>query len=207
MRPTPTFTATSATPACPGRKCPDKISAALDVPRLVAESAAAWDGGYAICGVIGNGDMFVMRDPRGIRPCHMLVTDEVIAFASERVPLMTVFEADAADVKAVDPGSMITIKSDGSMSDTAFAAPQKFTPCSFEKIYFSRGNDPQIYRERKAMGAALVPQVVEAIHGAFEKTIFSFIPNTAETAYHGLMDGLRLFRRQQVRAAILQGRG
>jgi amidophosphoribosyltransferase len=90
------------------------------------------------------------------------------------------------------------------MSDTAFAPPQRFTPCSFEKIYFSRGNDPQIYRERKAMGAALVPQVVESIGGAFEKTIFSFIPNTAETAYHGLMDGLRLYRRQQVRTSILE---
>ncbi len=188
----------------PGSEMPEKISAALDVPRLVAESAAAWDGGYAICGVIGNGDMFVMRDPRGIRPCHMLVTDEVVAFASERVPLMTVFEADASEVKAVDPGSMITIKADGTMTDSAFAPPQKFTPCSFEKIYFSRGNDPQIYRERKAMGAALVPQVVESIDGAFEKTIFSFIPNTAETAYLGLMDGLRLFRRQQVRSSILE---
>ena len=188
----------------PGSEMPARISAALDVPKLVAESAAAWDGGYAICGVIGNGDMFVMRDPRGIRPCHMLVTDEVIAFASERVPLMTVFEAEASDVKAVDPGSMITIKSDGTMSDSAFAPPQKYTPCSFEKIYFSRGNDPQIYRERKAMGAALVPQVVESIGGAFEKTTFSFIPNTAETAYYGLMDGLRLFRRQEVRSSILQ---
>lgn len=188
----------------PGAEMPDRISAALDVPRLVAESAAAWDGGYAICGVIGNGDMFVMRDPRGIRPCHMLVTDEFVAFASERVPLMTVFEAAAEDVKAVDPGSMITIKSDGSISDSAFAPPQRYTPCSFEKIYFSRGNDPQIYRERKAMGAALVPQVVDSIGGAFEKTIFSFIPNTAETAYHGLMDGLRLYRRQQVRSSILK---
>ena len=188
----------------PGAEMPERISAALDVPRLVAQSAAAWDGGYAICGVIGNGDMFVMRDPRGIRPCHMLVTDEVIAFASERVPLMTVFEASAESVKAVDPGSMISIKSDGSMRDIAFAPTQRYTPCSFEKIYFSRGNDPQIYRERKAMGAALVPQVVDSISGAFDKTVFSFIPNTAETAYHGLMDGLRLFRRQEVRSAILQ---
>ncbi len=187
----------------PGEEMPDRISALLDVPKLVAESASAWDGGYTICGVIGNGDMFVMRDPRGIRPCHMLVTDEVIAFASERVPLMTVFEADADDVKAVDPGSMISIKSDGTLSDTAFSPPQRYSPCSFEKIYFSRGNDPQIYRERKAMGAALVPQVVESIGREFEKTVFSFIPNTAETAYHGLMDGLRLFRREQVRSAIL----
>ncbi len=188
----------------PGHEIPGLISQALDVPKLVAESAAAWDGGYSICGAIGNGDMFVMRDPRGIRPCHMLITDEVIAFASERVPLMTVFEADVEQVKAVDPGSIITIKSDGTITDQPFAAPQKYTPCSFEKIYFSRGNDPQIYRERKAMGAALVDQVVKSIGGAFEKTVFSFIPNTAETAYHGLMDGLRLYRRQEVRSSILK---
>ena len=188
----------------PGHEMPAMISTALDVPKLVSESAQAWDGGYTICGAIGNGDMFVMRDPRGIRPCHMLITDEVIAFASERVPLMTVFEADVSQVKAVDPGSIITIKSDGTISDQQFAAPQKYTPCSFEKIYFSRGNDPQIYRERKAMGAALVDQVVKSIGGCFDKTVFSFIPNTAETAYHGLMDGLRLFRRQEVRASILK---
>ncbi len=188
----------------PGGEIPARISAELDVPRLVAEAAAAWDGGYAICGAVGNGDMFVMRDPRGIRPCHMLVTEDVIAFASERVPLMTVFEADVDEVKPVDPGSLVCIKSDGSISDIAFAPPQQYTPCSFEKIYFSRGNDPQIYSERKAMGASLVPQVVDSIGGAFEKTVFAFIPNTAETAYYGLMDGLRMLRRQQVRAAILK---
>ncbi len=188
----------------PGHEMPARISAELDVPLLVSESASKWDGGYTICGAVGNGDMFVMRDPRGIRPCHMLITDEVIAFASERVPLMTVFEAEAEEVKAVDPGSIVTVKADGTMSDTVFSPPQRYTPCSFEKIYFSRGNDPQIYRERKAMGAALVPQVVDSIHGAFEKTVFSFIPNTAETAYHGLMDGLRLYRRQEVRSSLLE---
>ncbi|BCU78249.1 amidophosphoribosyltransferase [Luteolibacter sp. LG18] len=187
-----------------GREMPARISAEMDIPRIVGESAQPWDGGYAICGVVGNGDMFVMRDPRGIRPCHMLVTDEVIAFASERVPLMTVFEASADQVKAVDPGSIITIKADGSFSDSAFSPPQRYTPCSFEKIYFSRGNDPQIYRERKAMGAALVSQVVDSIDGSFDKAVFSFIPNTAETAYYGLMDGLRLYRRQEVRSEILK---
>jgi amidophosphoribosyltransferase len=170
----------------------------------IPEHIEPWDGGYAICGAIGNGDMFVMRDPRGIRPCHMLINDEIIAFASERVPLMTVFEAEAHEIKAVDPGSVITIKADGSITDVQFHTPQKFTPCSFEKIYFSRGNDPQIYRERKAMGSALVDQVVNSIGCSFDKTVFSFIPNTAETAYHGMMDGLRLFRRQQVRMEILE---
>ena len=189
----------------PGAEIPDHISAALDIPDIIAQSAEPWDGGYAICGAIGNGDMFVMRDPRGIRPCHMLITEDVIAFASERVPLMTVFEAEASEIKAVDPGSVITIKADGTITDRQFHTPQKFTPCSFEKIYFSRGTDPQIYRERKAMGSALVEQVVASIGESFDKTVFSFIPNTAETAYHGMMDGLRLYRRQQVRMEILEG--
>lgn len=188
----------------PGAEIPGKISKALDVPKIVSESARAWDGGYTICGAIGNGDMFVMRDPRGIRPCHMLINDEVIAFASERVPLMTVFEAEKDEVQAVDPGTLVTIKSDGTMGTTTYDEPRDFTPCSFEKIYFSRGNDPQIYRERKAMGAALVPQVVKSINGAFDRTVFSFIPNTAEIGYLGLMDGLREHRREEVRDAILE---
>ncbi len=188
-----------------GAIIPGRISEALDVPRLVSGAAKEWDGGYAICGVVGNGDMFVMRDPHGIRPCHMLVTDEVIAFSSERVPLMTVFEQDADKVKQVEPGGLVSIKSDGTLSETRFCETgASFTPCSFEKIYFSRGNDPQIYRERKAMGAALVSQVVESIDGALDKTVFSFIPNTAEIAYQGLMDGLRMYRRQQVRSEILK---
>jgi amidophosphoribosyltransferase len=187
-----------------GADMPQRISEALDVPKLVAEAAAAWDGGYTICGAIGNGDMFVMRDPNGIRPCHMLVTDEVIAFASERVPLMTVFEAAQNQVKAIDPGSMVSIKADGQISDSVIAPPRKHTPCSFEKIYFSRGNDPQIYRERKAMGAAMVSQVVEAIENDFERAIFCFIPNTAETAYYGMMDGLRHHRRREVRNQMIE---
>ncbi|MEK6233019.1 MAG: amidophosphoribosyltransferase, partial [Luteolibacter sp.] len=152
----------------PGAETPDHISTALNIPEIIAQSAEPWDGGYAICGAVGNGDMFVMRDPRGIRPCHMLITEDVIAFASERVPLMTVFEAEADQVKAVDPGSVIVIKADGTISDTQFHTPQKFTPCSFEKIYFSRGNDPQIYRERKAMGSALVDQVMASIGQSFD---------------------------------------
>ena len=187
-----------------GREMPDRISEELNIAQIVGESAQAWDGGYSICGVVGNGDMFVMRDPHGIRPCHMLVTEDVIAFASERVPLMTVFEASADQVKAIDPGSIITVKADGTFTDVEFAPPKRFTPCSFERIYFSRGNDPQIYRERKAMGAALVSQVVDSIGGSFDKAVFSFVPNTAETAYYGLMDGLRLFRRQEVRSEILK---
>ncbi|BCX49129.1 glutamine phosphoribosyl pyrophosphate amidotransferase [Haloferula helveola] len=192
-----------------GTRIPDQISEQLDLERLIRESAAFWDGGYSICGVIGNGDMFVMRDPSGIRPCHVLINDEVIAIASERVPLMTVFEAEQDEVEALDPGAVLTIKSDGGLHRGRFAEPDPFRPCSFERIYFSRGNDPDIYRERKALGAALVPQVVDAIDGKMEHAVFSFIPNTAETAWYGLMDGLRMLRRQQVKDAILdaQSRG
>jgi amidophosphoribosyltransferase len=191
----------------PGEDIPDRISASLDVTKLIADSAASWDGGYAICGVIGNGDLFVIRDPNGIRPCYMLVNDEVIAFASERVPLMTVFEASADEIRAVDPGRVVTVKCDGRLTDDAFSQPQPFMPCSFEKIYFSRGNDPGIYQQRKAMGAALAPQVLAATGCCLDKTVFSFVPNTAETAYYGLMDGLRMHRRRQVREGILEAAG
>ena len=180
------------------------ISARLDTGHIVSESAKGWDGGYCISGVVGNGDVFVMRDPNGIRPCHYIETDEFTAFASERVPLMTVFEADADQVKALEPGTVMTIKNNGETSHERFAPEADFKPCSFEKIYFSRGNDPVIYKERKAMGAALVEQIVDSIGSDFDKAVFSFVPNTAETAYYGLMDGLRLFRRKQVRQNILE---
>ncbi|MEI6656447.1 MAG: amidophosphoribosyltransferase, partial [Verrucomicrobiota bacterium] len=117
--------------------------------------------------------------------------------------LMTIFEVDAGQVSEVQPGTVVTIKADGSLATHPFAAAQPHKPCSFERIYFSRGNDPQIYQERKAMGAALVSQVVAAIQDDFDKTVFSFIPNTADTAYYGLMDGLRIYRREQVRDALL----
>ena len=180
------------------------ISERLNLAHIVAESAKGWDGGYCISGVVGNGDLFVMRDPHGIRPCHYYETDEVIAFASERVPLMTVFEAQQDEVKALDPGTVMTIKNSGEHQSERFAERVDPKPCSFEKIYFSRGNDPQIYKERKAMGAALVDQVVQSIGHDFDKSVFSFVPNTAETAYYGLMDGLRLYRRKKVRSDILE---
>lgn len=182
-----------------GKEIPSHISEQLDLHKVIAESADAWDGGYAICGAVGNGDMFVMRDPRGIRPCSYYIDDEVIAFSSERVPLMTVFEADKDQVKELEPGNLTIVTHNGDISTKRFHQKEELKPCSFERIYFSRGNDPQIYQERKAMGSALVDQVVKSMGGDFDKAVFSFIPNTAETAYYGLMDGLRLHRRKQVR--------
>ncbi|MBT7958092.1 MAG: amidophosphoribosyltransferase [Akkermansiaceae bacterium] len=186
-----------------GLEIPSLISQQMDLPEVVRKSGESWDGGYAIAGVVGNGDMFVMRDPRGIRPCHVYQDDEVIAFASERVPLMTVFEADKEAVEELEPGHVSIVRRDGSQKTVRFHDERPKTPCSFERIYFSRGNDPSIYRERKAMGASLVDQVCESIDGNFENAVFAFIPNTAETAYYGFLDGLRMLRRQQVRAEIM----
>jgi len=188
----------------PGDETAGLISERLELDRIVKESAEDWDGGYCISGVVGNGDLFVMRDPYGIRPCHYLETDDFIAFASERVPLMTVFEAEEDEVKEMTPGTVMTVKNTGEVKQTRFAKEVEPKPCSFERIYFSRGNDPSIYRERKAMGAALVDQVVSSINHEWGNSVFAFVPNTAETAYYGMMAGLRLYRRQEVRADILK---
>ena len=187
----------------PGRDIPDIISDRLDLHSIIHESGVNWDGGFAIAGMVGNGDSFVMRDPHGIRPCFYLVTEDVFAFASERVPLMTVFNADAADVKEVPRGHAVSMKADGSLSIERFAPEVEEKQCAFERIYFSRGNDPSIYQERKRMGAALVPQILASINNDLANTVFSFIPNTAEIGYYGMIAGLQRHRRAEVRDAIL----
>ncbi len=189
-----------------GSKIPNVISDDLDPVRILRKAAADWDGGYAIAGLIGNGDSFVMRDPRGIRPCFYFQDDEVIAFASERVALMTIFNQPIERVCELEPGTATVIKNDGRIYCEPFTERQEVTPCSFERIYFSRGNDADIYRERKALGAALKEQVVQAIDNDFARSVFSFVPNTAETAYHGLLEGLRLHRRTEVKEALLKAK-
>jgi len=181
------------------------ISEDLDMSRILKKSAKVWDGGYTIAGAVGNGDSFVMRDPHGIRPCFYFENDEMCAFASERVPLMTVFGLDQDDIHELEPGHIAVVKNTGDMSISPFfkklPEPKK---CSFERIYFSRGNDPDIYQERKALGAALVPQVIDFINNDIENTVVSFVPNTAEIAYYGLLEGLRLHRREEVRASLVK---
>ena len=179
------------------------ISERLDLGRVITRSAAKWDGGYTLCGLIGNGDAFVARDPAGIRPAFYFQNDEVIAFASERAPLQTIFDLSVAQVREVPPGHVMVIKRDGRISETQFTAPLPRASCSFERIYFSRGNDLDIYRERKALGGRLADQVVKAIGGDWGRTVFSFIPNTAEVAWFGLMHSLREKRRAEVKRDIL----
>ncbi len=181
-----------------------RISEDLDLTRVLTRASQKWDGGYVLCGLIGNGDAFVARDPSGIRPCHYFKNDEVIAFASERAPLMTVFGLAQAEVKEVPPGNVIVIKRRGTVTVNPFTAPLPRTSCSFERIYFSRGNDADIYRERKALGGNLAGQVVKAIGGDWENSVFSFIPNTSEVAYYGLMSALRVRRRDEVKGLILK---
>jgi amidophosphoribosyltransferase len=181
-----------------------RISEDLDVTRVITRASQKWDGGYTLCGMIGNGDAFVARDPSGIRPCFWFQNDEVVAFASERAPLMTVFDLGVDDVKEVKPGHAVVIKRRGVVTENQFTAPLPRTSCSFERIYFSRGNDVDIYRERQALGGGLSDQVIKSIGHDWENTVFSFIPNTAEVAYYGLMSALRTKRRDEVKAAILK---
>jgi amidophosphoribosyltransferase len=187
-----------------GAELSRRISEELDLTRVLSRASQNWDGGYVLCGVVGNGDAFVARDPSGIRPCHWFQNDEVVAFASERAPLMTVFDLAAAEVKEVQPGHAVVIKRRGTISEQSFTPALTRASCSFERIYFSRGNDVDIYRERQALGGKLAPQVIKAIDHNWADTVLSFIPNTAEVAYYGLMSALRSVRRAEVKEAILK---
>jgi amidophosphoribosyltransferase len=187
-----------------GEELSRQISEDLDLTRVLTRASQNWDGGYVLCGLVGNGDSFVARDPSGIRPVHWFQNDEVVAFASERAPLMTVFDLAAGDVKEVQPGHVVVIKRRGTITEQAFTPALPRASCSFERIYFSRGNDVDIYRERQALGGGLAPQVMEAVGNDWANTVFGFIPNTAEVAYYGLMSALRTKRRDEVKAAILK---
>ena len=188
----------------PGREISARISKELDLARVLKHAGDKWDGGYVLAGAVGNGDAFVARDPSGIRPCFYFENDEVIAFASERAPLMTVFDLELAEVEEVPPGHVMVIKRDGVMTSTAFQPEMPRTSCTFERIYFSRGNDIDIYRERKALGARLVDQVVAAVENDWAHSVFSFIPNTAEVAYYGMVAALHEKRRLEVKDEILR---
>jgi amidophosphoribosyltransferase len=187
----------------PGDEISRRINAELDPARVLRTAAANWDGGYSLVGALGNGDGFVLRDPSGIRPCHWFENDEVVAFASERAPLCTVFDLEAGDVREVEPGCAVIMKKAGGVTVERVRPALPKTQCTFERIYFSRGNDADIYRERKALGANLADRIWKAIGGDLENSVFSFIPNTAEVAYFGLMSELRFRRRAEVKQTLL----
>ncbi|MDO7621195.1 MAG: amidophosphoribosyltransferase [Schleiferiaceae bacterium] len=161
----------------------------LDLNRVIKKASEVWDGGYAMGGMVGQGDGFLLRDPNGIRPAYYYVDDEVAVVASERPVIQTAFGLTFDQVKEVPPGHMVWIRKNGDLSIEKILTPKERLACSFERIYFSRGNDGDIYKERIELGRRLTHRVMEASGGNFDHTVFSFIPNTAEISYMGLVQG------------------
>jgi len=164
-----------------------EIEKNIDIQSILKESSKRWDGGYAIAGLIGHGDSFVMRDPSGIRPVFYYHSDEIVVVASERAVIQTVMNSPYDEVQEIKPGYALIIKKDGDISQKLIRVPLERKSCSFERIYFSRGSDLDIYRERKKLGELIVPEILKTIDGDLDNTIFSFIPNTAETAFYGMV--------------------
>ena len=172
------------------REISSLIEKDLDIAKIMEQSSKRWDGGYVIAGIIGHGDAFVTRDPWGIRPAFYYKNDEVVVVASERPVIQTAFDIRWNEVSEVQPGHALIIKKDGTVTEEMVRVPHKRQSCSFERIYFSRGSDKMIYTERKRLGELLIPQVMKAVDHDIENTVFSYIPNTAETAFLGMMRGL-----------------
>lgn len=166
------------------------ISEKLDVGKILADASKRWDGGYAIAGMLGHGDAFVMRDPWGIRPAYYYHDDEVAIVASERPVIQTVMDLKADQIHELEPGSAMVIKKDGTIQHPQIREAFEKRSCSFERIYFSRGSDRDIYSERKKLGRLLVPAIMDAIDGDTRNTVFSFIPNTSESAFYGMVAGI-----------------
>jgi amidophosphoribosyltransferase len=169
------------------------IAENLDIRRILQRAAKRWDGGYTMGGMIGCGDAFVARDPNGIRPAYYYQCDEFVVVASERPAISTVFGIDYDQIVELNPGHVIAVKANGHVSVKAFTEPGEKKSCSFERIYFSRGNDPDIYRERLALGDLLVPKILETIQHDLQNTVFGYIPNTAESAFWGMIKGVESY--------------
>ncbi|MFT5819166.1 MAG: amidophosphoribosyltransferase [Crocinitomix sp.] len=170
------------------------IGEELDIVNILQKSSEMWDGGYAMCGLMGHGDAFVLRDPSGIRPAFWYEDDEVCVVTSERAVIQTAFNVDIDSVKELTPGHALIIKKGGDIAEHMINQPRELKQCSFERIYFSRPGDKDIYHERKELGKLIVPQLVEAIDGEVDDSVFSFIPNTAETSFFGLVKGLEKYQ-------------
>jgi amidophosphoribosyltransferase len=175
----------------------------LDVAKILRKSAKNWDGGYTISGIFGHGDAFVMRDPAGIRPAFYYYNDEIVVAASERPAIQTAFNIPIGDIKEVRPGHALIVKKNGRITEEQVTDPKEKKACSFERIYFSRGSDASIYRERKQLGRLLCPQILEAVQNDIKNTVFAYIPNTAEIAYYGLVEGIHKYIKGYQREQLL----
>jgi len=179
------------------------IADRLNVAKILRKSAKDWDGGYAMAGLLGHGDSFVLRDPAGIRPAYYYKDDEIVVVASERPVIQTVFNVNFEDVKELEPGHAIITKLNGDVSIKQILEPLERKACSFERIYFSRGSDAEIYKERKMLGRLLMPEVLKSIDHDTINTVFSFIPNTAETSFYGMVEAAQDELNKQKNEAIL----
>jgi amidophosphoribosyltransferase len=177
-----------------------KIEEQLDIASFIRKSEKMWDGGYAICGMLGHGDSFVFRDPKGIRPAFYYANDEIVVVASERPVIQTAMNVKEEDVHELLPGRSMIIKKNGTIKfETIRPAAEKLAKCSFERIYFSRGSDIDIYKERKKLGESLSQSILKSIENDVENTVFSFIPNTAEVAFYGMTDGIKEATQQSIK--------
>ncbi|GAB4246602.1 MAG: amidophosphoribosyltransferase [Ekhidna sp.] len=183
-----------------------KIEEEIDLQRVLQRSCRDFDGGYAMAGIIGYGASFVARDPAGIRPAYYYADDEVIVVASEKPAIKTAFGCEYADIREITPGYALIIGKDGSYQEKQFIDQLPRKSCSFERIYFSRGTDPDIYNERRMLGELLVPQVLKSINFDLRNTVFSYIPNTAETSFLGLMRGIEKYLIAKRKEVILEGK-
>jgi amidophosphoribosyltransferase len=179
------------------------IGDSLNVAKILKKSAKNWDGGYTIAGILGHGDAFVMRDPSGIRPAFYYYDDEVVVATSERPAIQTAFNIPLDKIQEIKPGHALIIKKDGSFSEQQFSEPKEKKSCSFERIYFSRGSDASIYRERKQLGRLLCKQILETVNYDIKNTVFSYIPNTAEIAFYGMVEGVNKYVKQHQRDRLL----
>ncbi|SDL96329.1 amidophosphoribosyltransferase [Daejeonella rubra] len=180
-----------------------QIAEHIDVASILRRSAKTWDGGYTISGIFGHGDAFVMRDPVGIRPAFYYHDDEIVIVTSERPAIQTAFNVPLESVKEIKPGHALIIKKNGTVSEEQFREPEEQKSCSFERIYFSRGSDASIYKERKQLGLFLCPQIFDAIDNDLKNTVFSYIPNTAEVAFYGMVEGVHKYLRDFQKDALL----
>ncbi len=178
------------------------ITEQLDVLKILKDSAKRWDGGYVIGGMFGHGDGFVMRDPSGIRPAFYYMNDEIVVAASERPVIQTAFNLEFDEVKELEPGNALIVRRDGEIIIDRFIEPKPITACSFERIYFSRGTDKDIYQERKQLGFLLGPAILKEINYDIENTVFSFIPNTASVAFQGMVDKMKEFAAEAMKEKI-----
>lgn len=180
-----------------------KIAENINIEQILKRSSEVWDGGYAMAGLFGHGDAFVLRDPNGIRPAFYYEDEEVCVVASERPVIQTAFNLKYNEIKELTPGHALIIKKNGNVSEVEINAPKAAKKCSFERIYFSRGNDYDIYQERKNLGRFVVPNVLKMIDHDLDNSVFSFIPNTAESSFYGMIKGLEDYLNEQKYEQIL----